>query len=200
MTNLLMRIFDPAFGHPRGPLGRVGGALMVRGNAEQENRAVEQARIRPGDQVLVVGHGPGLGLSLAGETAAPSGHVVGVDPSDTMRQMASGRCADAVASGLLELRAGTAEATGCGDATVDVVISVNNVMLWDRAAGFAELARVLRPGGRLVVSVHRHVLGVDPDRLREGARRAGFEEVALTLRARRFNSPAVELLARRAKV
>jgi arsenite methyltransferase len=197
MPNLLMRLLDPAFGHPRGPLGRLGGALMARGNAEQESWAVGMATLHPGETVLVVGHGPGLGLAMAAEGVTPSGRVIGVDPSETMRQMAAARCAEKVRSGVVELRPGTAEATGCDDGSVDVAVSVNNVMLWDVPSGFRELARVLRPGGRLVVSVHRHVLGVPPETLREHAGEAGFTGVSLALRPRRLNTPAVELLATR---
>lgn len=81
---------------------------------------------------------------------------------------------------------------------MDVAISVNNVMLWDQPAGFAELFRVLRPGGRLVLTVHRHVLGQVADEVRAGAVAAGFVDATLTQRPRRGNSPAVELVARRA--
>lgn len=61
MAKLLMRILDPACGHPRDRLGRLGGRLMERGNAEQERRAVTAGDLQPGEQVLVVGHGPGVG-------------------------------------------------------------------------------------------------------------------------------------------
>lgn len=194
---MVMRALDAAFGHPRGLPGRLGGWIMARGNAEQERWAVEQASLRPGAQVLVVGHGPGVGVALAAAAVAPGGHVVGVDPSQTMREMAAARCADAVRAGQVELREGTAERTGCADAALDAAISVNNVMLWDRPAGFAELHRILRPGGRLVVTVHRHVLGVPPEQLRTEAADAGFDVVTVTVRPRRLNTPAVELLAHR---
>jgi hypothetical protein len=36
MTTMFMRALDAAFGHPRGVAGRLGGAIMARGNAEQE--------------------------------------------------------------------------------------------------------------------------------------------------------------------
>jgi ubiquinone/menaquinone biosynthesis C-methylase UbiE len=153
--------------------------------------------LRTGAHVLVVGHGPGVGVALAADAVAPDGHVVGVDPSATMRTMAADRCAAQIAAGLVELRDGGAEHTGCGEAVMDAVISVNNVMLWDRPAGFAELHRVLRSGGRLVIIVHRHVLGISPQQLQAEARAAGFVELSLSLRERRFNSPAVELLAQR---
>ncbi|SKK92278.1 methylase involved in ubiquinone/menaquinone biosynthesis [Mycobacteroides abscessus subsp. massiliense] len=197
MTNVLMRILDPIFGHPRGVAGRLGGVLMARSNAEQECWVVEQAKLRDGEQVLVVGHGPGLGLARAAEAVTPGGHVIGLDPSATMRDMATKRCASLIRAGSVEIREGSAEEIGCTDSSQDVAISVNNVMLWDRPAGFAELIRVLRPAGRLLVSVHRHVLDVDPDRLVDDARSAGFADVQLSLRTRRFNSPAVELRARR---
>jgi arsenite methyltransferase len=198
VKNLLMRILDPAFGHPRGLLGRLGGTLMARGNAEQEQWAVDSAKLQPGERLLVVGHGPGLGLASAARAVGETGQVVGVDPSETMRRMAAGRCASEVRKGTVVLRAGTTEATGCPPASVDAVISVNNVMLWNLAEGFAELARVLRPGGRLVVTVHRHVLGRPPGELQTTAQAAGFDPVSLDVRERRMNSPAVELLARRA--
>ena len=194
MANLMMRVLDSAFGHPRGPLGRLGGAVMARGNVEQEQWAVAAAQLRPGEQVLVVGPGPGVGVALAAAAVGPTGHVVGVDPSETMRRMAGGRCAAEIRSGTVELREGTAERTGCPSAGVDAVISVNNVMLWELEAGFAELARVLRPAGRLVVTVHRHVLGRAPDELRKAADRAGLDPVSFNLRGRRLNSPAVELV------
>ncbi|MFD2079651.1 Methyltransferase domain-containing protein [Actinopolymorpha cephalotaxi] len=198
MNNLLIRIVDPAFGHPRGLLGRLGGRLMARGNAEQERWAVGTGELKPGEQVLVVGHGPGVGLALAAHAVGPTGHVVGVDPSETMRRMAAERCAAEIRNGTVELRSGTAEVTGAEAASLDVAISVNNVMLWRLPDGFAELARVLRPGGRLVLTVHRHVLGRPPEELRRAAEEAGFEDVVLNLRPRRRNSPAVELTGRKA--
>ncbi|MET9022779.1 methyltransferase domain-containing protein [Actinopolymorpha sp. NPDC004070] len=197
MNDLLIRIVDPAFGHPRGILGRLGGRLMARGNAEQERWAVDSGDLKPGEHVLVVGHGPGVGLVLAARAVGPTGHVVGVDPSETMRRMAAERCAAEIPNGTVEIRDGTAEVTGAEPASLDVVISVNNVMLWQLADGFAEIARVLRPGGRLVLTVHRHVLGRPPEDLQRAAEEAGFHEVALNLRPRRRNSPAVELTAQK---
>ena len=190
-------ILEQAFGHPRGVLGRFGGIVMARGNAEQERRTVEQAGIEPGQRVLVIGPGPGVGLQLAAAAVVPDGHVIGVEPSEQMRGMAQARCATEIIDRVVALRAGGAEDTGCADGSIDVALSVNNVMMWDRPRGFAELHRVLRPGGRLLISVHRHVLGVSADDLRKDAVAAGFERVEVDLRHRRFNSPAVELTARR---
>jgi len=167
---------------------------MVRGNVEQETWAVEHARLHARSRVLVVGHGPGVGLVQAATAVAPGGHVTGVDPSPLMRELAAVRCAEQIAAGVVELREGTAENTGCPEASVDAVLSVNNVMLWDHPAGFTELFRALRPDGWLVITVHRHVLDVPPDRLLAAA---GFIDLQTSLRPRKRNSPAVKLFARR---
>jgi arsenite methyltransferase len=190
---LLMRALDAAFGHPRGVAGRLGGSIMARGNREQERDAIADAELSSGDFALVIGHGPGVGVALAVEAVSPGGHVIGVDPSDVMRTMAAERCAGAIQTGDVELRAGSAEHTGCADGSVDAAISVNNVMLWDRPAGFAEVYRVLRPNGRLVVTVHRHVLDVEPGQLRAEAEAAGFVDAQVA-----FKDGAVRLIGFRA--
>jgi ubiquinone/menaquinone biosynthesis C-methylase UbiE len=72
---------------------------------------------------------------------------------------------------------------------------VNNVMLWDLDAGLAELRRVLKPGGRLVIAAHRHVLTQSFVELARSIESAGFEIRRLDSRKRRANSDAVELVA-----
>lgn len=197
MGTMRKRVLRAAFGVPRGVAGRLGGVVMARSNADQERRAVALAAPEPGATVVAVGHGPGVGLAPLAEAVAPGGRVIGVDPSASMRAMASRRCADLLAEGVLELREGDAEHTGCPDACADAVISVNNVMLWDLPAGLAEVFRVLRPGGRLVVLVHRHVLEVSPGELAKEAEAAGLVDVELATRERRRAGAAIELLARR---
>jgi ubiquinone/menaquinone biosynthesis C-methylase UbiE len=164
-------MLDSAFGHPRGTLGRIGGALMARGNAETERRVVEIARPGAADTVLVLGPGPGVGLHAAAERAAL---VIGVDPAEAMLEAAGRRCAEQVQAGTVQLRTGTASETGLDAESVDLAVSVNNVQLWsDVPAGLAELARVLRPGGRLMISVHERWA---PHGLAEAVSAAGFIE------------------------
>lgn len=175
VTSFVSRILDASFGRPQGLLGRIGGRIMARSNAAVERRTVEMAAPGPDDVVLVVGPGPGVGLRAAGERARLA---IGVDPSAVMREAARRRCAELVAAGRVRVDPGTAADTGQPDASVDVVIAVNNVQLWpDRTAGFHELRRVLRPGGRLLVSTHERWLPGGAGQLAADAAEAGFTEV-----------------------
>ena len=72
-----------------------------------------------------------------------------------MRALAIRRQAAAIAAGRVEVRPGEAAATGLPDAAVDLVVTINTVAIWaDLDAGMAEIARVLRPGGRVAVGWH----------------------------------------------
>ncbi|MET7994399.1 class I SAM-dependent methyltransferase [Amycolatopsis sp. NPDC005232] len=182
---------DRAFGHPSGLLGRVGGRLMSRANAATERRLVALARLEPDETVLVVGPGPGIGLDAASRVA---GKTIGVEPSPEMRALCHERCGDRA-----ELRSGTAAATGSLDSSVDAVLSVNNVQLWDdRAAGFAELFRVLRPGGRLLLSAHEKWLPIPRHALAAEVTAAGFTDLQTwTWEPPGFATLAAQLRARK---
>jgi SAM-dependent methyltransferase len=137
---------------PSGRIGTFGGQLMRVVNRAQQHEIARLLGPLTGVDVLEVGHGPGVLLGLLARTAR---HVTGVDPSVEMRALAIRAHAGAIAAGRLEVRAGDAGATGLPDAAVDLVVSVNSVAIWpDLDAGVAELHRVLRPGGRLVLSWH----------------------------------------------
>lgn len=108
--------------------------------------------IREGDVVLDLGSGGGLDLLLAARKVGPTGRVLGVDMTDAMvdRAMAVAREA-----GLdnVEVRKGLIEDLPIEGASVDWVISNCVINLSpEKAKVFAEIARVLKPGGRMVVS------------------------------------------------
>lgn len=149
---MLDAVLMKAFGRPEGVAGRLGGWVMARGNGPTEKYVVELAAVQPKEHVVVLGPGPGVGLRAAAQYA---GIVVGVDPSDTMLLAARQRCGDLVEAGKVQLVRGEAADTHQPDESASVVLSVNNVQLWaDRPAGFAEIRRILKPGGRMLLSVH----------------------------------------------
>jgi SAM-dependent methyltransferase len=105
--------------------------------------------IHAGDTVLDIGCGAGTDLLLAARRVGPTGRAIGVDMTDAMVERAS---ASARALGLaqVEVRKGDATSLPVESASVDVVISngvINLVPEKERA--FAEIVRVLKPGGRL---------------------------------------------------
>ncbi|GAA5130397.1 class I SAM-dependent methyltransferase [Pseudonocardia adelaidensis] len=137
---------------PAGRLGTLGGQLMRLLNRAQQREIAQLLGPLDGLDVLEVGPGPGVLLGMLARTAR---HVTGVEPSREMRALAIRAHAGAIAAHRLDVRAGDAAATGLPDAAVDLVVSVNTVAIWpDLDAGVAELRRVLRPDGRLVLSWH----------------------------------------------
>ena len=110
------------------------------------------AALRSGETVLDLGSGAGFDAFLAARVVGPTGRVIGVDMTPEMLTRAR-RNAEAAGHGNVEFREGRIEALPVEDASVDVVISncVINLVP-DKAAVYREVARVLRPGGRVVVS------------------------------------------------
>jgi len=110
------------------------------------------ADVNEGEVVLDLGSGAGIDLLLAAQRVGPSGRIIGVDMTDVMIERAR---ANAAAAGLdtIDVRKGIIEDLPVESGTVDVVISncvINLSPEKDRV--FAEIARVLKPGGRLRVS------------------------------------------------
>jgi arsenite methyltransferase len=108
--------------------------------------------LQAGETVLDLGSGPGLDALLAARQVGPQGRVIGVDMTPAMVEKAR---ATAASLGLahVEFRAGRLEALPVDDASIDAVTSncVINLVP-DKRVVFAEAARVLRSGGRLVIS------------------------------------------------
>lgn len=108
--------------------------------------------IRPGERVVDIGCGAGIDTLIAAKMSGPSGYAVGVDMTDAMLSKARAS-AERMALERVEFRQGYGEELPVEDGWADVVISngVLNLMP-DKPAALREMARVLRPGGRLQIA------------------------------------------------
>ena len=110
------------------------------------------AGVKEGDVVLDLGSGAGIDILLAAKLVGPEGKVIGVDMTDEMIARAQENIST---SGLnnVEVRKGIIEELPVESGTVDWVISNCVINLSpDKPRVFAELSRVLKPGGRMAVS------------------------------------------------
>ena len=107
--------------------------------------------LHPGERVVDVGSGAGLDSLIAAKMVGPTGRVIGVDMTPAMLAKARRAAAEAGLANV-EFREGYGEALPVPDGWADVVIS-NGVLnlLPDKAAALAEMARAIKPGGRLQV-------------------------------------------------
>jgi SAM-dependent methyltransferase len=108
--------------------------------------------IEPGEVVLDLGCGAGLDLLQAADKVGPSGLVIGVDMTDEMITRARANVAAARYDNI-EVRRGIVEDLPAGNETVDWVISNCVINLSpNKAQVFSEIARVLKPGGRMRIA------------------------------------------------
>jgi arsenite methyltransferase len=113
---------------------------------------VALASLREGETVLDLGSGPGMDCFLAASRVGKTGRVIGVDMTPDMLDRARRNAAKGD-YGNVEFRLGEIENLPVADNTVDVVISNCVINLCqDKKRVFGEIYRVLRPGGRLMVS------------------------------------------------
>jgi SAM-dependent methyltransferase len=110
------------------------------------------ADLHPGETVLDLGSGGGIDVLLSARRVGPTGTVYGLDMTEEMLQLARANAARAGATNVQFLR-GRIEDIPLPAESVDVVISNCVVNLsTDKPAVLAEIARVLRPGGRIGIS------------------------------------------------
>lgn len=128
--------------------------FMFRGQMRQlRRRAADLARIQPGEQALDVGCGTGTLALIVRKRVGRAGHVAGVDPGT--EQIARARSKAARRHLSIDFQVGVIEQLPFPDATFDVVFStlmMHHLPAPLKRQGLAEIARVLKPGGRLIIA------------------------------------------------
>jgi arsenite methyltransferase len=150
----MLRGLAAQLGRPTGLRGRLVGIMLNRSNRGTISVAIDALELQPGAAAADLGFGGGVGLALLLERVGPQGKVFGVDYSPTMVDQASRRFKSDVASGRLHLQTGSITQLPLEDGSLQGAITINTIYFiseLDRA--FTELARVISPGGRVVVGI-----------------------------------------------
>lgn len=138
---------------PNGLLGRLVGEQMVRQHQPETDWTVALLDLQPHDRAVELGCGAGRGLVLAAR-AAGLALVAGMDLSPTMLRAASHRLRRAGQREGVSLLRGDLQALPYADGSLDKIWSVHTFYFWaDPEAVFADLRRVLAPGGTVVVTL-----------------------------------------------
>ncbi len=171
--------------------GWVLDIFMFRGQGrELRQRTITLAHLQPGEAVLDVGCGTGsLALEVACR-AGTTGRVIGIDPGT--EQIARARAKAARRHLPIEFQIGVIEQLAFPDQTFDVVLStlmLHHLPMPLKRQGLAEIARVLKPGGRLIIAdftrkqdragraAHFHAGGSSLSELVTHVTEAGFAQI-----------------------
>jgi ubiquinone/menaquinone biosynthesis C-methylase UbiE len=114
---------------------------------------VELVGARADDRVLEIGCGGGVAAAALGASLGDGGRLLAVDRSATAISAAARRCEQLVAAGRVVLRRASLADLGSADGPFDAVLAINVNLFWTGGAAteLGLLARLLRPGGRLVL-------------------------------------------------
>jgi arsenite methyltransferase len=149
VSHMAPRFVAVQLSRPTGFAGRLIAWLMNWTNAAINVFAVKQLELKPADRVLEIGFGGGVTLPSLLRGAS---FVGGVDRSPDVVKRAKQKFPEDVRAGRADFRVGTAEALPFEAGSFEKACTVNTVYFWTSLrAGFAEIHRVLSPGGRVVV-------------------------------------------------
>jgi arsenite methyltransferase len=131
---------------------KLEAAYLTPDVVAQRRATLRVLALQPGERVLDIGAGPGLLVAEMAEVVGQSGRVTGLEISDSMLALGRRRCADPSIRDCVAFVKADAVALPFPDGTFDVAVSTQVYeYVADLKAAFAELHRVLRPGGRALI-------------------------------------------------
>ena len=184
----MIKRFNSQFAHPEGWMGRFVGWILAMKNRERNAWAISLLDIQPNDQVLEIGFGPGQAIEEVAKLT-PKGFVAGIDLSDVMVAQASKRNAAAIRSGRVFLQHGGESPLPYDDNKFNKVFAVNSMQFWSNPiAGLEEVRRVLKPGGRVAITIQpmwaktEEEVQSEAEKLILQLKQVGFKQVRLETR------------------
>jgi arsenite methyltransferase len=131
---------------------KLEAAYLTPDVVAQRRETLRALALQPGERVLDVGSGPGLLVAEMAQAVGPSGRVTGLDISDGMLALSRTRCADPAISERVSFIKADAAALPFPDGAFDVAVSTQVYeYVADLKTALAELHRVLRVGGRVLI-------------------------------------------------
>ncbi len=150
LSHSARRYLSSQAARPSGAFGRLLGRIWRTETADVNRVAIELLAPASGERICEIGFGPGRSLGLL---AAAGAEVIGVEVSETMVAIAARNNAKFIAAGCISLCRGDGTTLPVADNSLDKVLSVHNFYFWpDPRASLSDIARTLRPGGRLVLT------------------------------------------------
>lgn len=148
-----LELLEHNFRRPTGFAGQLVGHLMAVQHRTLTVWTVDHMRVGPRDRVLDIGCGGGMAIGLLAKRAT-DGHVAGVDYSPDMVVQSRRRNRAAILQKRVEVQRGDAMALPYPDDSFDQASAIETFYFWpDPAKGLAEAYRVLKPGGKLTVTL-----------------------------------------------
>ena len=136
---------------PSGILGHIVARIMARETHPANLIALEHLALQPDDRLLEVGSGHGRTLAVAAQRLT-KGHLVGIDPSPVMMQIARRANARAIRRGMMELVLGSSDQLPFEAQRFSKVLSVHTIYFWPNPQrDLAEIYRVMKVEGQIVI-------------------------------------------------
>jgi ubiquinone/menaquinone biosynthesis C-methylase UbiE len=148
-------------GHPSGLLGRALGAVMAIETRALNDEVLRRLAIAPGEHILEIGFGHGRTLERAALAHADA-QFAGVDHATDMVEALGRRARPLIEAGRLDVRAAASDLLPWPDSSFDAAYAVHTIYFWKHPErDLAEIRRVLRPEGRLLLGFHERTPAVE---------------------------------------